>query len=73
MGDETHAERHLLQASNLQSLPVFDRGDIIAGFQQRGGGARVEPGDTAAEQFHVQLIPVQIKQIQIGNLQLVAR
>ena len=42
---------------------MLDRGDVIAGLEQSSGSASVEPGHAAAEQLHVQLVPLKIKQI----------
>ena len=34
--DEAHPKRHLLEARDLQALAMFDRGDVIAGFEEIG-------------------------------------
>jgi len=31
--DEAHSQRDLLQARDLQALPMLDGGDVIAGFE----------------------------------------
>src|SRR5262249_55500742 len=49
------------------------RGDVITGLEQSSGSASIEPRHAAAEQLHVQLIALKIKQIQIGDLELAAR
>src|SRR3954464_14110020 len=41
--DEAHAVGDLLDAGNALALPLFDRTDELAGFQQRFVGAHVEP------------------------------
>ena len=52
---------------------MFDRGDVIAGFEQTGLRSGIKPGHPAAEQFHVELVLLEIKQIQIGDLKFAAR
>src|SRR4029077_12873192 len=44
----------------------------IARLEQRRGGACVEPRHAAAQELHVQLIAVEIKQIQICDFELAA-
>src|SRR6266568_9237207 len=73
LSDETHAEGDLLETCDFQSLSMFDSRDVIAGLKQTGLRAGIEPGQAAAEQFHVQLFAVKVKQIQIGDLQFAAR
>src|ERR1700682_5270160 len=52
---------------------MFDRGDVIAGFEQTGLRSSIEPGHAAAKQLHMQLVLFEIEQIQIGDLELAAR
>ena len=71
--DETHAERDLFQAGDLQALPMFDRRDVISRFEQAGLRAGVEPRHPAAQQLYVQLVLLEINRIEIGDLQFAAR
>src|SRR6266581_2977987 len=73
LSDETHAEGDFLETCDFQSLSMFDSRDVIAGLKQSGLRARIEPGHAAAEQFHVQLLAFEVKQIQIRNLEFTAR
>src|SRR5262249_18338275 len=52
LADEPHSQRDLFKARNLQPLPVLDRSDVIAGLEQCGWRAGIEPSHAAAEQFH---------------------
>ena len=48
----TVAERYLLDAAHVESLAVLDGSNEITGIQQTVAVTRVEPCETAAEQFH---------------------
>src|SRR4051812_13963278 len=52
---------------------MLDRCDVIARFEQTGLRSGIQPGHTATKQFHLKLVPFQIEQIQIGDLQFAAR
>src|SRR5947207_2242080 len=67
--DEIHPKRHLLETGDLQALAMFDRGDVIAGFEQARLRSRIEPCHPAPELLHVQLVSLQINQVQIRDLQ----
>ena len=54
--DETSAIGDLLQAGDLEPLSVFDRGDVVTGFEQACLRPGVQPGHPSGEQFHVELI-----------------
>ena len=73
LANETHSQRDFFEARDLQALSVLDGGDVIAGLKERRCGSGIKPRHTAAEEFHVQLVPLQIQQIQIGNFQFAAR
>src|SRR2546428_3311466 len=62
-GDEFHPQRDFFETRDLESLSMFDRGDVIAGFEQTGLRSGVEPGHAAAEQLHLQLVFPEVKQI----------
>ncbi len=70
--DEAHAQRDLLETGNLESLPMFDGGNVVTRFQQAGLGAGVEPGHAAAEQFHVQRFLFEVEQIEICDFKFAA-
>src|SRR5207247_728610 len=57
----------------FQTLPMLDGGDVVTGLEQSGCGSGIEPGHAPAEQLHVQLVALKIKQIQISDLQFAAR
>src|SRR5207244_3216421 len=61
------------EARDLQPLPMFDRRNIISGFEQTGLRPGIEPGHAAAKKFHVQLVLLEIDQIQICDLKFPAR
>src|SRR6266487_457754 len=48
---------------------MLDGGDVIARLEQRSGSARVKPSHAAAEELHVQLVALEIKQIQLCDFE----
>ena len=52
---------------------MFNGGDVIARFKQACLRSRIQPCHTAAEQFYVQLLFLEIKQIQVSDLEFAAR
>src|SRR5947208_3274519 len=71
--DEACAKRYFLKTGDLQSLPMLDGGDVVAGLEQACLRAGIEPGHAAGEQLHVQLVSIEIHLVQIRDLQLAAR
>src|SRR4029077_11293845 len=61
--NKTDPKRHFFKARDFQSLPVFDRGDVVTCFKQCCCRTGIQPGHAAAEQLHVQLVLLEIKQI----------
>ena len=53
--DEAHPVGDLLDAGDLQALPLLDRLHEIRGLEQRLVRARVEPGEAAAEDLDREL------------------
>src|SRR6266581_799264 len=51
---------------------MFDGGNVIAGFEQAGLRAGVEPGHTPRQKPRVQFILSEVNQIEIGNFELAA-
>ena len=51
---------------------MFDRGNVIAGFEQTGLRAGVEPGHTPRQKPRVQFVLSEVNQIEIGNFELAA-
>src|SRR5688572_26518095 len=68
-----HSEGNLFTTGNFEALPMFHYRDLFARFKQTGLRSCVEPRHAAAQQFYVQFVPLEVNQIQIGNLQLSAR
>src|SRR5437764_3372099 len=58
--DEAGAKRHFFDAGDLQSLPMLDGGDVVAGLEHTRLRAGIEPGHAAGEQLHVQLVSGEI-------------
>ena len=50
----------LFEAGNLESLPRLNGLHKNGGLNERLGGARVEPGEAAAETFHAELAAPQV-------------
>src|SRR5437763_12036720 len=61
--NETHPQGDLFETRHLESLSMFDRGDVVAGFEQTGLCSSIEPGHPSTEQLHMQLILFEIEQI----------
>ena len=72
-GDEAHALGDLLDARDLEPLPLLDGLDEVRRLQQRVVGAGVEPGDAAPEPLDVQLAPLEVRAVDVGDLELAAR
>ena len=58
--DKPHPQSNFLEASYLQSLPVFDRRDVVGGLEQTRLRAGVEPGHAASEEADVERVLPQI-------------
>ncbi len=71
--DEALAQGDLLDAGDLQPLPLLDGLDEVGGLEQRFVRARVEPGEAAAEELDVQLPRSQVDAVDVGDFQLAAR
>jgi hypothetical protein len=71
--DKLHPKGNFFETGDLESLSMFDGRDVIPRFQQAGLRSRVEPRHAAAQRFYMQFVPLEINQIQIGDLQLAAR
>src|SRR5579872_3466278 len=54
-GNPSHAVGDFLEARDHQSLPLFDRVDVVRRLHERVVRAGVEPGDAACELFDVEL------------------
>src|SRR5687768_13075478 len=62
--DPAVLERDLLQAADPQALSLFIGADQLAGLDQAVVGARVLPGEAAAQQFDVQLALLQVEVVE---------
>src|SRR5262245_54239688 len=68
--DVAHAERDFLHARDHQPLPLFDRVDEVRRVEKRRVGAGIEPGDTAAELFDLELSAPQVRRIPVGAVEI---
>jgi hypothetical protein len=66
------AETDFFEAGDLETLAVFDDGDELAGFEERVVRAGVEPRGAAAEDFDVEVAPLKIEAVEIGDLEFAA-
>src|SRR5262249_41238251 len=69
-GDVAHAKRDLFDARDHQPLPFFQRLDEARRLEQRLVRTRVEPGDSAAQPFDVQVAGAQVREVDVGDLEL---
>ena len=72
-GDVAHPEGDLLEAGDHQPLPLFDRLDVVGRLQQRLVRAGVEPRDAARQLLDVQLSALEVRAVDVGDLELAAR
>src|SRR2546423_402017 len=70
--DPLVAPCNLLETSDLVALPFFDGFDVLRCAQQAVEGSRIEPGKTAPQELHRQLLPIQVGLVDGGDLQLTA-
>src|SRR5207249_1975906 len=70
--DESLVQGDFLKASDLESLPLFQRLDEQRRGEQRVKGPRVQPSHAAPQRRHRQLAGLHVVPIQIGDLQLAA-
>src|SRR5262245_40001161 len=71
--DVSHAEGDLLEARDHQTLSLFDRVNVVRRLDERVVGAGVEPGDAARQLLDVQLSAIEIRAVDVGDLELAAR
>src|SRR2546425_11186386 len=71
--DVAHLEGDLLDAGHHEPLPLLDRLDERRGLKQRLVGPGVEPRDSAAEALDVEGAGRQVRQVDVGDLELTAR
>ena len=62
-----------LGASDTQALTLLQDLDEMAGFDQRGMRAGIEPGKAAAEHLHIEIAAIEIGLVDVGDLDLAAR
>ena len=58
--DEAHAKSDFFETGDFKSLSMFDGGNVIAGLEQTGLRAGIEPSHAAAKHLHVQLVVLEI-------------
>src|SRR4051812_3227796 len=68
--DVAHVIRDFLYRGDEQTLPLFHRLHEIRGVDERVVRAGVEPGDAARQGLHVQLSPIEVLAVDIGDLEL---
>src|SRR5215470_25974 len=71
--DVAAAKRDLLRAADLQPLAALERLDEHRRPQQRLVRAGVQPGDPAAEELDVQRAALEVRPVDVGDLQLATR
>ncbi len=71
--DVPHAVGDLLDAGHHEALPLLDRLHEERRLQQRLVGAGVEPRDAAPEPLDVQRAPLEVVEVDVGDLELAAR
>jgi len=64
---------NFLRAGDLEALPVFQRGDELAGIEQAFVRAGIQPGIAALEDLHIKLALLQIGLVDRGDFQLATR
>ena len=70
--DVTQPQRDLLGAGDAHALPLLQDLDEMAGFDQRGVGAGIEPRKAAAEHLDKQIAALEIGAVDVGDLQFAA-
>src|SRR6476646_8725202 len=70
--DESHPVGNLLRAGDLGSLAPFERSHEFGRLQQTVRRTRVEPSISPAHHFDLELTPVEISLVDVGNLELAA-
>src|SRR5262249_46400729 len=65
--DEALQQRHLLDAGDLQPLPLFERLHELPRGQQRIGRARVQPRDPAPQRRDRQPAGLEVLQVHVGD------
>ena len=70
--DEALAEGDLLDAGDLEALAAFHDMDELRGLEQGVVGARIEPGEAAAEPLDMELARLHVVAVDIGDLELAA-
>src|SRR5208283_1744638 len=70
--DPALAPGDLLEARDLEPLPVLDDVDELRGLEERRVGPRVEPGDAAPQDLGVEVAGLEVEAVQVRDLQLAA-
>src|SRR6266496_3427567 len=68
--DVPHPIRYLFHGADLESLTLFDRRDVGCGLQQRLRRTGIEPGDAASQSDDLQVVALEVRAIDVGDLQL---
>jgi hypothetical protein len=71
--DVALAQCDLLRAGDAQALALLQDLDEMAGLDQRGMRAGVEPGEAAAEHLDKQVATLEIDLVHVGDLDLATR
>src|SRR5215470_5228631 len=71
--DPAEPERHLLQAADLEALPLLDDGDEVRRLEQRFVGPGVEPRVPAREHVNLEPSALEVGPVDVGDLELAAR
>src|SRR6266404_1850682 len=71
--DETRAPGDLFNAGHFQSLSFLDDADERAGIEQGIVSAGIKPGRTPAQTFDVQITDLEVRAIQVSDLEFAAR
>ena len=66
-------QRDFLRAGNSQSLALLEDLHEVAGLDQRGVRAGVEPGKAAAQHLDEEIAAIEIGAIDVGDLEFAAR
>ena len=70
--DEAAVEGDFFDAGDLEVLLVFDGGDVVACFEETGGGTGVEPCDAAAEEADFESAVVEVGVVEVGDFEFAA-
>src|SRR5438132_14393527 len=62
LGDEFHPQRHLFETRHFETMSVFDRGEVVAGFEQTRLRSGIDARNTTAEQYHHQMPFLEVTQ-----------